>query len=53
LKKVDKELVAVEKKLENPSFLERAPEDVVAKSKRDAKELRHKREQLEVALSRL
>ena len=53
LKKIDKELGAVEKKLENPSFVERAPAAVVAKSKRDAAELREKREQLEVALSRL
>ena len=53
LKKLDKELGAVEKKLENPSFVERAPAEVVAKSKRDASELRQRREQLEVALSRL
>ncbi|MDH3845456.1 MAG: class I tRNA ligase family protein, partial [Myxococcales bacterium] len=53
LKKIDKELGAVEKKLGNPSFVERAPAEVVAKSKRDASELRLKREQLEVALSRL
>jgi valyl-tRNA synthetase len=53
LKKIDRELGAVEKKLGNPSFIERAPREVVAKSKRDASELRQKREQLEVALSRL
>ena len=53
LKKIDKELGAVEKKLDNPSFVERAPAAVVEKSKRDASELRAKREQLEVALSRL
>ncbi len=53
LKKIDKELGAVEKKLGNPSFVERAPPEVVAKSKRDASELRQKRQQLEVALSRL
>ena len=53
LKKIDKELGAVEKKLGNPSFVERAPAEVVAKTKRDASELRQKREQLEVALSRL
>ncbi|MEM8605701.1 MAG: valine--tRNA ligase [Myxococcota bacterium] len=53
LKKIDKELGAVEKKLDNPSFVSRAPAEVVEKSKRDASELRAKREQLEVALSRL
>ncbi len=53
LKKIDKELGAVEKKLGNPSFVERAPAEVVAKSKQDASDLRQKREQLEVALARL
>jgi len=53
LKKLDKELGAVEKKLDNPSFLERAPAAVVEKSRRDASELRQRREQLKVALSRL
>ena len=53
LKKIDKELSTVEKKLGNPSFVDRAPAAVVEKSKRNASELRLKREQLEVALSRL
>ncbi|MGB5812368.1 MAG: valine--tRNA ligase [Polyangiales bacterium] len=53
LHKVDKELGVVEKKLANPSFVERAPEEVVEKSRRDASELRTKQEQLKVALSRL
>ncbi len=53
LKKVEKELGAVEKKLGNPSFLERAPEAVVEKSKRDASQLREKRERLEAALNSL
>ncbi len=53
LAKIDKELGAVEKKLANPSFVERAPSEVVDKSRRDAEELRTKREQLEVALARL
>ncbi|HSN82973.1 MAG TPA: valine--tRNA ligase [Polyangiales bacterium] len=53
LKKIEKELVAVEKKLSNPSFLERAPREVVEKSRRDASELREKRERLEAALSSL
>ena len=53
LRKVQKELTAVEKKLGNPSFVARAPEDVVAKSKRDANQLRDKQEQLQAALGRL
>jgi valyl-tRNA synthetase len=53
LKKLDKELGAVEKKLANPSFLERAPSSVVEKSKRDASQLREKRERLEAALRSL
>ena len=53
LKKVEKELGAVETKLSNPSFVERAPEAVVEKSKRDASQLREKRERLEAALNSL
>ena len=53
LKKLDKELVAVEKKLANPSFLERAPDAVVEKSKTDAGLLRERRERLEAALRSL
>ena len=53
LKKVEKELGVVEKKLGNPSFVERAPEAVVDKSKRDASELREKRQRLEAALNSL
>ncbi|UCF46803.1 MAG: class I tRNA ligase family protein, partial [Myxococcales bacterium] len=53
LKKVEKELGAVEKKLGNPSFVERAPQAVVEKSKRDASQLREKRERLEAALNSL
>ncbi|MEM7434074.1 MAG: valine--tRNA ligase [Myxococcota bacterium] len=53
LKKLEKELGAVEKKLGNPNFADKAPPEVVEKSKRDAAELRAKRDQLEVALSRL
>jgi valyl-tRNA synthetase len=53
LKKVEKELGVVEKKLGNPSFVERAPGAVVEKSKRDASELREKRERLEAALNSL
>jgi valyl-tRNA synthetase len=53
LKKVEKELGVVEKKLGNPSFIDRAPEAVVEKSKRDAFELRDKRERLAAALNSL
>jgi valyl-tRNA synthetase len=53
LKKIEKELGVVEKKLGNPSFVERAPEAVVEKSKRDATQLREKRERLEAALNSL
>jgi valyl-tRNA synthetase len=53
LKKLEKELGAVEKKLSNPSFLDRAPEAVVEKSKRDASQLREKRERIEAALRSL
>ena len=53
LKKIEKELVFVEQKLSNPSFVERAPEAVVEKSKRDASQLREKRERLEAALNSL
>jgi valyl-tRNA synthetase len=53
LKKVEKELVFIEQKLSNPSFVERAPEAVVEKSKRDASQLREKRERLEAALNSL
>jgi valyl-tRNA synthetase len=53
LKKLEKELGAVEKKLSNPSFLERAPDAVVEKSKKDASQLREKRERLAAALRSL
>jgi valyl-tRNA synthetase len=53
LKKLEKELGVLEKKLQNPSFVERAPEAVVEKSNRDATELREKRERLEAALNSL
>jgi valyl-tRNA synthetase len=53
LKKVEKELGVLEKKLANPSFVERAPEAVVDKSRRDSMELREKRERLEAALNSL
>ena len=53
LKKIEKELGVLEKKLANPNFVERAPDVVVEKAKRDASELREKRERLDVALTSL
>jgi valyl-tRNA synthetase len=53
LKKIEKELETVEKKLGNPSFLERAPQAVIEKSRRDASQLREKRDRLEAALDGL
>jgi valyl-tRNA synthetase len=53
LKKLEKELEIVEKKLGNPSFIERAPEAVVEKSRRDASQLREQRDRLEAALNAL
>ena len=53
LKKLEKELGALDKKLANPSFLERAPGEVVEASRQSKAALRDKREQLEAALARL
>ena len=53
IKKVDKEFGVLDKKLANPSFVERAPAAVVEKARRDASELREKRERLEAALNSL
>jgi valyl-tRNA synthetase len=53
LKKIEKELETVERKLGNPSFLERAPPAVIEKSRRDASQLRETRERLEAALDNL
>jgi valyl-tRNA synthetase len=53
IKKVEKEFGVLEKKLANPSFVERAPAAVVEKARRDASELGEKRERLEAALNSL
>ncbi|MBC7172653.1 MAG: hypothetical protein H5U40_09515, partial [Polyangiaceae bacterium] len=53
LKKVDKELEALEKKLANPSFVDRAPAEVVVKSREDAQRLREQKQQLESSLAQL
>ena len=51
LQKLEKELTAVEKKLANPNFVERAPAEVVEKSRRDAAELRAKQTQMQAGLA--
>jgi len=53
LKKLDKELIGVTKKLSNPSFVDKAPPEVVAKSKTDEANLKARKAQLEDALARL
>ena len=53
LKKLEKELGALEKKLENPAYTERAPADVVAKSRADVVALRDQTEQMRAALAKL
>ena len=52
LKKLGKELSALEKKLANPKFVERAPAEVVAKSRGEAASLSERKTQLEAALAR-
>ena len=46
LAKVDGDLAGIEKKLGNPSFVERAPKEVVEKDRARAEELREKRKRL-------
>ncbi len=53
IKKVDKDLGALEKKLANPRFVDNAPEAVVAKSKEQRDHLAKQKEQLSQALGRL
>ncbi|MEO0323615.1 MAG: valine--tRNA ligase [Myxococcota bacterium] len=53
LKKLGKELDALEKKLANPKFVERAPAEVVEKSRGDAASLGERKAQLEAALAQL
>jgi valyl-tRNA synthetase len=53
LKKTEKEIAHVSKKLSNPSFLERAPDDVVDKEKAKLAEEEKRREALEQALAAL
>ena len=53
LKKLDKELTGVSKKLANPKFVDKAPPEIVAKSKADESQLKARKAQLEDALARL
>jgi valyl-tRNA synthetase len=51
--KIDKELTAVDKKLARPSFVEKAPADIVEKEREKAATLRGRREELERHLAAL
>jgi len=53
LQKLDKDRAAIEKKLGNPGFVERAPADVVQKDRERSAELSRAREQLAAALAKL
>lgn len=53
LKKLDKELATVSKKLDNPRFVDKAPPEVVEKSRADRAQLQAQRDQLQAALDRL
>ncbi len=53
LKKVDKDLTGVEKKLGNASFVDRAPPEVVDKERARLESLRAEKTQLEAALAKL
>ena len=53
LAKVDKELARVEGKLNNPRFVERAPDDVVERERRVLAELADRRDKLSAALEAL
>ena len=53
LGKLTKELTKLEKKLANPKFVEKAPEEVVAKVRAEAASLTDDKSRLEAALSRL
>jgi valyl-tRNA synthetase len=53
LQKLDKDLAAIDKKLGNPGFVERAPAEVVQKERERQDELRQGRQQLAAALAAL
>jgi len=51
--KVDKDIEFLEKKLTNPSFVERAPADIVAKEQEKLAEFRDKKRVLEDSLVKI
>ena len=51
--KLDKDIEFLEKKLENPSFVERAPADVVAKEREKLAEFAGKKQVLEESLEKI
>ncbi|ADZ70466.1 valine--tRNA ligase [Polymorphum gilvum] len=53
LDKLDGEIVRIEKKLSNPSFVERAPEEVVEGEREKLAEFAARKEQMRAALQRL
>jgi valyl-tRNA synthetase len=53
VQKLDKDIVAIEKKLANDGFVARAPADVVQKERERLLELSQARQQLSAALTRL
>jgi valyl-tRNA synthetase len=53
LQKLSQELIRTRKKLANPSFLERAPEEIVAKEHAAEADLQDKEQRLQIALERL
>jgi valyl-tRNA synthetase len=50
IKKTEKDVAATEKKLSSPSFVEKAPAQVVAEARANLEALRRKRVQLQDAL---
>jgi valyl-tRNA synthetase len=53
LQKLDKDLAAIAKKLDNEGFVARAPAEVVAKERERRAELEEAKRQLQAALSKL
>jgi valyl-tRNA synthetase len=51
--KIDKEIEAFSKKLENPAFVDRAPADIVAKEREKLAEVKGKKAVLEESLEKL
>jgi valyl-tRNA synthetase len=53
IKKIDGEMIGLEKKLDNPNYTEKAPAEVVAKTREKHAGLLGKRRKLETNLSRI